>query len=138
IRWETSLPDVNPDNKLTDFNPTKPNPGAGNIPGALDFAGFGPGRIGRTDFGGYHFRGFGPRLGIAYSVNSKTVTRAASPRSFGFTETAQGSAHYAGFFQIYTPANTTTGVQLTWTFQNGFPAYPLPPIIDPSFANNNS
>ena len=138
LRWETTLPDVNPDNKLSNFNPTKPNPAANNIPGALDFAGFGPGRIGRTDFGGYNFGGFGPRLGLAYSVNSKTVIRSAYSRSFGFNETAAGSAHYAGFFQIYTPANTTTGVQPTWTFQNGFPTYPLPPIIDPSFANNNS
>jgi hypothetical protein len=138
LRWETTLPDVNPDNKLTDFDPTKPNPAANNIPGALVFAGFGPGRIGRTDFGGYHFRGFGPRIGAAYSLTSKTVIRAAYSRSFGFDVTAQGSAHYAGFFQIYTPANTTSGVEPTWTFQNGFPAYPLPPILDPSFANGNS
>ncbi len=138
LRWETTLPDVNPDNKLTDFNPTKPNPAANNIPGALDFAGFGAGQIGRTDFGGYNFGGFGPRVGLAYSLTSKTVVRASYSRSFGFAVTAQGSAHYAGFFQIYQPANTTTGVQPTWTFKDGFPAYPLPPIIDPSFANNNS
>ena len=138
LRWETTLPDVNPDNKLTDFNPTKPNPGAGNIPGALDFAGFGPGRIGRTDFGGYNFGGFGPHVGIAYSLGSKTVVRTGYSRTFGFAVTAQGSAHYQGFFQIFTPANTTSGVQPTWIFQDGFPAWPKPPIIDPSFANGNT
>ena len=138
LRWETTLPPVNPDDKYTDFNPTKPNPAANNIPGALDFAGYGPGRIGSHTFGGATFGGFGPRLGLAYSVNSKTVVRASVARSFGFTVTAQGSAHFQGFFQIFSPVNTTSGVQPTWTFKDGFPAYPLPPILDPSFSNNNS
>ncbi len=138
LRWETTLPDLNPVNELSNFSPTEPNPEAGNIPGALQFAGFGPGRIGRSDFGGYHFRAFGPRLGLAYSVNSKTVIRAAYSRSFGFDVTAQGSAHYQGFFQIFSPANTTTGVEPTWVFQDGFPPYPLPPIINPSFSNGNT
>jgi hypothetical protein len=40
--------------------------------------------------------------------------------------------------KIYTPANTTSEVQPTWIFQNGFPPYPLPPLIDPSFANGNT
>jgi len=138
LRWETTLPDINPVNELTNFNPTKPNPDANNIPGALDFAGFGTGRIGRSNFGGYTFGGFGPRLGIAYRLGSKTVIRTAYTRTFGFDVTAQGSAHYSGFFQIYLPANTTSGVEPTWIFKNGFPAYPLPPIIDPSFANGNT
>jgi hypothetical protein len=138
LRWETALPDVNPFNELTNFNPTKPNPDANNIPGALDFAGVGPGRIGRSDFGGYNFLGFGPRLGIAYRLDSKTVIRTAYSRSFGFDVTAQGSAHYSGFFQIYLPVNTTSGVEPTWIFKNGFPPYPLPPILDPGFANGNA
>jgi len=138
LRWESTLPDLNPVNELTNFNPTKPNPKAGNIPGALDFAGYGPGRIGRTNFGGYHFLGFGPRLGIAYRLDNKTVIRAAYSRSFGFDVTAQGSAHYSGFFQVFSPVNTTTGVQPSWQFQNGFPAYPLPPLIDPSFGNGSA
>ncbi len=66
------------------------------------------------------------------------MIRAAYSRSFGFDVTAQGSAHYSGFFQIYLPVNTTSGVQPTWIFKNGFPAYPLPPILDPSFGNNNA
>ena len=138
LRWETTLPDLNPVNELTNFNPTKPNPAANNIPGALDFAGFGAGRIGRTDFGGYHFLGFGPRMGIAYRLDSKTVIRTAYSRSFGFTVTAQGSAHYSGFFQIFSPVNTTSGVEPTFLFKNGFPPYPLPPLLNPSFANGSS
>ena len=47
-----------------------PNPGAGNRPGALVFAGPGRERFNDTFWGQ-----LGPRAGIAYQVNKKMVVR---------------------------------------------------------------
>jgi len=138
LRWETTLPPIEEDDQFSDFSPTTPNPAAGNIPGALVFAGSGPGRIGRRAIADSNFKAFGPRVGLAYSLDNKTVLRAGYSRSFGFVTAAAGSAHFLGFVTIFTPSNTTSGVQPTFLFQNGFPPYPLPPQLDPSFGNGNT
>jgi len=49
------------------FSPTTPNPGAGGLPGALIFDGFGQGRIGKDSLTS-GWNGWGPRLGFAYAV----------------------------------------------------------------------
>ena len=36
LRWETQLPPTGLDDRWSDFSPTTPNPGAGNIPGRGD------------------------------------------------------------------------------------------------------
>lgn len=57
------------DNGSSSFDPTVPNPGAGGIPGALRFIGVQ--RYYETDR-----NQFGPRFGLAYGLNDKTVLRA--------------------------------------------------------------
>jgi hypothetical protein len=52
-----------------------PNPAAGGLPGAMIFAGPGAGRTGTKRFYPTDFSNFGPRLGFAYKVASKTVVR---------------------------------------------------------------
>ena len=62
-------------NKVSSFVPGLANPGAGGRPGALGFAGSG-------DYGSSFQdnwkKGFGPRFGIAYEVNKRTVIRAST------------------------------------------------------------
>jgi hypothetical protein len=62
-------------NKLSNFDPTVPNPGAGNIPGAQIYAGHGPGRCNCERFTNLATEEFGPRLGFAYQLTSNTVVR---------------------------------------------------------------
>jgi hypothetical protein len=52
-----------------------PNPAAGGLPGALVFSGTGPGRTGEKRFVPIDFSDIGPRLGFAYQMTSKTVSR---------------------------------------------------------------
>ena len=52
-----------------------PNPSAGGLPGAFIYEGFGTGRCNCTFTKTYPWA-FGPRLGIAYKWNDKTVVRA--------------------------------------------------------------
>jgi len=70
MRWDISEPFNYPNGSTID--PTIPNPGAGNIPGAAVFTG--PG-AGSKFFPTWH-GGFGPRVGFAWNVMPNTVVRA--------------------------------------------------------------
>jgi hypothetical protein len=138
LRWETTLPPIATDDKFSDFSPTTPNPDAGGRLGALVFAGTGPGRVGRRSIAPSNFNNFGPRVGLAFRLDDKTVLRAGYSRAYGFVTAAAGSAHFLGFVTVFTPTNTTSGVQPTFYLKDGFPPYPLPPQINPSFGNGNN
>jgi hypothetical protein len=139
LRWETQLPPVAGEDRWSDFSPTRPNPRAGNIPGALIYAGDGQGREGTRSLADSWFGGFGPRVGFAYSWNPKTVVRGSYGRSFGAVTTVTGSTHQRGFTQTYgVPDNGSNGVIPNMILKDGFPTYPIPPFIDPSFANKDN
>lgn len=55
LRYELPLSKREPDGQNSNFDPTALNPGAGNLPGALIFAGDGPGRTGRKSLLQYRF-----------------------------------------------------------------------------------
>ncbi|MGI8991031.1 MAG: carboxypeptidase regulatory-like domain-containing protein [Bryobacteraceae bacterium] len=138
LRWETTLPPTGLGDKWSDFSPTTPNPGAGNIAGALIYAGSGAGRQGSRTLADSYFGAFGPHIGGAYSWNSKTVVRSSYARSFGAITTVTGSTHQRGFTQTYTAPQSTGGIQPAFTLDGGFPPYPVPPFISPSFANGDN
>lgn len=71
------------------------NPAAGGRPGALEF--LAPGSLLTPTF----TKAFGPRLGIAYSLNDKTVIR-------------------AGFGIFYSPTNATSVGRQSGLFSNGY------------------
>jgi hypothetical protein len=139
LRWEVQMPPVESKDRWSDFDPTRPNPRAGGIPGALIYAGTGQGREGTRSLADTWFGGFGPRIGGAYQFNDKTVIRASIGRSYGAVTTVTGSTHQRGFTQTYgVPDNGTNGVVANMVLKDGFPPYPVPPFIDPSFANKDN
>lgn len=137
VRYEFTQPPIEADNKWSDFTPDKPNPRADGRPGALRFAGFGTGRENsRTLVGGW-YGGIGPRLGLAYSFDDKTVIRASIARSFGVIKATAGSTHFEGAITIFRPASTDLGITPAFRLDTGLPPFPAPPSIDPSFSNGN-
>ncbi|MBL8215630.1 MAG: TonB-dependent receptor [Bryobacterales bacterium] len=138
LRYDLTMPPTNLKDEYSDFNPTRPNPAAGNIPGALWFAGFGQGREGTRSLVPGWYGGIGPRIGIAFTPNEKTTFRTAFGRSFSRVTAVQGSGHFAGFIGQYQFNNGSQGVQPTFVLDQGLPAYTLPPRIDPSFSNGNT
>lgn len=138
LRFDTTLPPVNSRDEYSDFDPTRPNPGAGNLPGALIFAGNGAGREGKRTLVPGWYGGWGPRLGIAYTPGNRTTFRAGYGRSFSRVTAAGSSGHFAGFIGQYVFENTSQGVQPTFRLDQGLPAYKLPPLIDPAFSNGNT
>ncbi|MBV9507980.1 MAG: TonB-dependent receptor [Acidobacteriia bacterium] len=67
------------------FSPSTPNPNAGGRPGAIIFEGYGGGRCNCQFSHNYPFA-FGPRLGLAYQITSKTVLRVGSGVSYFKTD----------------------------------------------------
>ena len=73
LRWDIALPFTENNNQIVYLDPTAPNPAAGGLPGiATKFSGANGG-VTRADI---HFKAFGPRLGLAYSIDDKTVIQA--------------------------------------------------------------
>jgi hypothetical protein len=72
LRWDLFIPDTHKYNDKSWVDLTVPNPGAGGLLGAMKFAS-------ASDPSGLntYYKNFGPRVGLAYSLNDKTVIRAA-------------------------------------------------------------
>ncbi|MCX6602565.1 MAG: carboxypeptidase regulatory-like domain-containing protein, partial [Acidobacteria bacterium] len=75
LRYELPIPKIERNGKNSNFCPTCPNAAAGGLPGAMVIAGVNgaPERFGDT-----RKNAFGPRLGFAYQLDSKTVVRSGS------------------------------------------------------------
>ena len=139
LRWEVQMPPTGLEDRWSDFSPTTPNPRAGNIPGALIYAGTGTGRQGTRTLADSWYGGWGPRFGFAYKLDDKTVVRGSAGRSYGAVTTVGGSTHQRGFTQTYgVPDNGSNGINPNMILRDGFPSYPVPPFIDPSFANKDN
>ena len=77
LRWDIMVPFTENHNYIVFLNETAPDPGAANLPGAAS-------RFGTcTGCAGYNraaidWKQFGPRLGISYQLNDKTVLRSGA------------------------------------------------------------
>jgi hypothetical protein len=138
LRYDINLPPTGLEDRWSDFSPTTPNPAAGNIPGAVLFAGSGQGRVGSRMLSDMWAKGLGPHIGFAYSKDAKTVIRGAYTRSFGSLVSVSGSTHNMGFTLTQGFSNSTTGVLPTYTMDSGMPPWTAPPFINPSVSNGTS
>jgi hypothetical protein len=138
LRYDYTAPPFSPKDEYSDFTPDRPNPAVNGFPGALRFAGFGPGTENRRSLVPSWWGGIGPRIGLAYAVNNKTTLRTAFGRSFSRVTVVAGSGHFAGFIGHYRFSSVNQGVTPTFTLDQGLPSYPLPPILDPAFSNNQN
>jgi hypothetical protein len=134
LRWEGNGAPFEPNGTASGFSPLIPNPKADGRPGALLYAGNGPGRSGSRSLSDGWYGGWGPRLGVAYQATPKTVIRASGGIYFapgfrtrliayGFTN-SNGTSSPNGYTPIY-----------NWT-NSAYPSdFPRAPFIDPSFQN---
>jgi hypothetical protein len=138
LRYDLNMPPTGLNDRWSDFSPTTPNPAAGNIPGAVLFAGSGQGRVGTRTLANIWDKGIGPHLGFAYSKDSKTVIRGSYARSYGSLASVSGSTHNMGFTLTQTFSNSTSGILPTYTLDAGMPPWTAPPFINPSVSNGTS
>jgi hypothetical protein len=138
FRYDLTLPVTEAHNQLSYMDPTLPNPGAGNLPGAYAFAGTGVGRTGQDTPQTAYRKAVGPRVGFAYSLTPNTVVRAGYGIYYsnlsvgGFAE--NDSQGFAGNYTYPTPASLQTPAAVL----SQISVYPgnLPPFIDPTAQNN--
>jgi hypothetical protein len=143
LRWELTRPPHELQNKISSFDPSIPNPGAGNRLGAVSVYGTGPGRNGLTEIGDYYFKAFAPKLGIAYAWNPKTVLRASAGISYYayWQKWLSSTGPYTpadGFNQTLSIVSTDNGVTPAFYWDQGFPGkFPQFPVLNPSLDNNS-
>jgi hypothetical protein len=75
LRWDLVPMGHETHYREAEIGPNTPNPAAGGLPGGYIFEGYGPGRCNCLFSNTYPYA-IGPRLGLAYQINSKTVLRA--------------------------------------------------------------
>ncbi len=74
VRWDLQVPRTEKYGNVSTMNPALPNPAAGGLPGAYTYFGTGPGRNGMIRIGDTDYKGFQPRIGLAYSPGPQHTT----------------------------------------------------------------
>ncbi|MCI0622188.1 MAG: carboxypeptidase regulatory-like domain-containing protein [Acidobacteria bacterium] len=139
LRYERYWPLSEATGRITALDAQKPNPGADGRPGALMFGGEGPGRTGTNRFQDIYNRAFGPRVGLAYQLNERTVVRTGYGIYYQELKAPTwGRGMNEGFF---TNVNYSSpdGYTPAFYWRNDFPTdFPRPPFLDPAFANGRN
>ncbi|PYV45754.1 MAG: hypothetical protein DMG06_01170, partial [Acidobacteria bacterium] len=147
VRWDVALPPVEKWNNLSIFDASGANPAANNRPGRMAFAGSGSLLTGQSwgpaAFGPRHperswYKGIAPRLGIAYSVNDKTVVRTGYGifYSQAFIPGWGGGSSLDGFNANPAFGSSNGGLTAAFILNQGFPQnFNRPPFIDSTFLN---
>lgn len=142
IRWDRFSPSLDKYDNFSFFD-FGPNPGAGNRSGRLAFAGnkWGSASAGRRYPEDNWNNGFGPRIGLAYALNQKTVVRTGYGVFYtqAFYPGWGGGINQTGLNNEGASVGTTGlgGLDPAFYLDQGFPIDKVkkPPFIDPAFAN---
>jgi hypothetical protein len=137
LRYDVMTPYVEVANRMSFFNPTLPNPAAGGFLGALMFAGNGPDSCGCSTNVATYYGGFQPRIGLAYSIDSKTVFRAGYDMTYSHRGAVGGRAGARqgtgtlGFSASPSWASLDT-YSPAFYWDSGQPSYIRAPFFDPT------
>ena len=107
MRWDLQKPMRELNSRTSGFNRNVINPAANGIPGGVLYEGSGPGRC-NCDLVNTYPYAIGPRIGVAYQVNAKTVIRAGWGLVYSFTNTFSyiggGNSQGMGFNTLSFPS----------------------------------
>ena len=139
FRWSYDTPRHEAAGDTAIMDPTAPNPAANGIPGALVFAGVGPGRNGNKGetWADTYFKDFEPRIGFAWEpsfLNHKVVFRGNGGIYYGplvYADFGQGTTQGFTVNQTLFTADPLDGPLV----DNGLPVLPTTPDTDPTQLN---
>jgi hypothetical protein len=141
LRWDRYSPAFETGDRLSFFD-FGPNPGAGNRPGRLVFAGnkWGPASAG-VRYPEEAWNGaFAPRLGLAYKVNDDTVVRVGYGVFYtqAFYPNWNGGMSLDGFNPQISFSDSFSGYEPAFYMDNGFPAYSKAPNLTATADNGKN
>ena len=135
LRYDIMQPYTEVHDRWSFLDATMANPAVGGYPGALVFAGDGPNSCGcRTPINTYH-GALGPRVGVAYSLNERTVVRTAYGINYsrrGAVGGRAGARNGTGTlgFSANPSFPSPNGFDPSYNWNTGVPSYPAPPFFD--------
>lgn len=133
FRYEFTLATTDATDSASTVSLSEPNPAAGGRAGALIFAGTGQGRTGRRSFVSTDLSGYGPRVGLAYQVDSRTVVRLGYGIYYSNNYLDYGNA---GFVVSASYQTLDNGLTPAFRLRDGLPqTFRQTAAIDPSFLN---
>ena len=143
-RYDVFVPFTEKYDNISYVNLTQPNPGAGNIPGALDRLGTCSACVGKDQIVTTRWKYIAPRFGFAYSMDHRTVIRGGyaltyidgGASEFGTNKVVQGFANglVTNLSYISPNGGVTPGFG-TWDV--GGPSL-TPPPFSPAAGNNQT
>ena len=144
LRWDYYSPSSEKYDRMSFFDPTGANPGAGGRAGRIAFAGD---AYGEASYGARYpekdwYGGFAPRLGTVYSLNDKTVLRGG----WGIFYTQAFYPGWGAGISLYGFSNDPSvssglgGIDPAMYLNEGFPIgnFSLPPDIRSDYKNGQS
>jgi hypothetical protein len=125
-------------NRVSFLNPLMPDPAANGRLGALEFAGYGSGTCNCGDVPmKTHYLNLGPRLGVAYRLNDKTVFRAGYSIMYAHSSGVgnNGTGANPGQSGINASASFSSAVtgEPAFFWDGGVPPFQAPPFINPGY-----
>ncbi len=138
LRYEIQLPWFEPFGRVSIMDRTVPNPAANGLPGALIFAGDGPGRLGGKRFMLTDVNNFSPRFGFALQLSSRTVLRGGY--GIMFAPLIGQDLNRQGFNTNISIASLDGGLTPVFQIDRGWPEGRVlpPPFIDSTIANGTA
>jgi len=135
LRFDYQSARTETQDQYSTFSPTEPNPGAGGHPGAIIFAGEGPGRSGTRKFEDVPKDAWGPRVGFAYKVDDRQAIKGGHGMYYAHVAFSQFIGEPTQGFQSNPLApNLTGGLFPAFYLDDGFPEDRIqrPPFVDPT------
>jgi len=137
LRYDVMKPYTEAADRWSFMDPTVPNPAVGGYPGAIVFAGDGPNSCHCHTPIATYYGAVGPRLGVAYSLNGRTVLRGAYGVNYsrrGAVGGRAGARNGTGTlgFSANVSYPSANGFDPSYNWNNGVPPYQPPPFFDPA------